>query len=219
MKPTAFLGAVVGSALGAGLWAAVALITGYEIGIVAWVVGGLVGFGAHALGGRGTATGVVCAILAVGSIFCGKMFGYQVDLDRQMESWLEASVTPENYRLYVRELKAYEDVKTEYDVQEYMVTFGYTEAKYPYQVTDEEMKAFLAGTGPQIERKAANPPSFEEWEVENKSYTDQVKDSLSGIPTMARAVVEDLNLFDLLFAFLGIVTAYRFGATGSKKAA
>jgi hypothetical protein len=214
LKPSALLGALVGAAFGTGLWAAVALITGYEIGIVAWAVGGMVGFGAHALGGRGGTTGTVCAILAVGSIFCGKLLGYQMTLSREMDSWLEASVTPQNYRLYIREVKAYEDVETEYDVQEYMVTFGYTEAKYPYQVTREEMDRFLAESEPQIKRKAANPPSYEEWGADNRVTMEKMRRSLSGLPLMVGAVVEDLNLFDLIFAFLGIATAFRFGASG-----
>ena len=77
MKTAAFLGAVAGGLVGAVLWAVIACTTGMEIGYVAWAVGGLVGFGAYALGGRGKAAGVTCAGIAAAAILVGKVFTIQ----------------------------------------------------------------------------------------------------------------------------------------------
>lgn len=76
--PTAWvlagIGAVVAGAVGAALWAFVALAFNLEIGWLAWGVGGLVGLGAR-LGARGHAgliSGSIAAAVAIGAILAGK---------------------------------------------------------------------------------------------------------------------------------------------------
>jgi hypothetical protein len=71
----AFIGGLVGGVIGAGIWAAIVYFTGFEIGIVAWGIGLLVGFGALVLsGGRaGAAGGVIAAVLALGAVLLGKV--------------------------------------------------------------------------------------------------------------------------------------------------
>lgn len=68
---------VLGGAVGVGVWAAIAHFTGYEVGFVAWAVGGLVGVAAI-LGAQGrgsTSLGVMTAVIAVGAILAGKLVG------------------------------------------------------------------------------------------------------------------------------------------------
>lgn len=78
---------LIGGALGCTVWAAIAYYTGYELGWIAWIIGGIVGAGAaqgvhDGLGGAsGTARGVTAAVIAIASI-CGGMYavfhlGYQ----------------------------------------------------------------------------------------------------------------------------------------------
>lgn len=74
--PLAVIGAGIGAALGAVLWTVVVYLTGWEVGYVAWAVGGLAGGGAL-LGSRGTAgdlTGVVAAAFALVAIAAGKYY-------------------------------------------------------------------------------------------------------------------------------------------------
>ncbi|TVQ51227.1 MAG: hypothetical protein EA377_13020 [Phycisphaerales bacterium] len=68
------VGGVGAGLLGAIVWAAVVYFTHYEIGIIAWGIGILVGFGAM-LGSRregGPALGAAAAVTAVGAILLGK---------------------------------------------------------------------------------------------------------------------------------------------------
>lgn len=89
-------GGLLGGLIGAGIWVAIAHTTGYEIGWIAWGVGGLVGLGVRLLGSaemasfdRATrqrvvkrvpamapvAAGLVAAVIAVGAVVAAK---YQV---------------------------------------------------------------------------------------------------------------------------------------------
>ncbi len=68
------IGACIAGVIGAAAWAAIAYFTGYELGILAWIIGGLVGFGAL-VGARGNGNmlvGLVAAVVAIGSILGGK---------------------------------------------------------------------------------------------------------------------------------------------------
>jgi hypothetical protein len=58
--------------LSAYLWKLVAVITEYELGIVAWGIGGAIGISAIALGSVGIRTGVLCGALALCAIIGGK---------------------------------------------------------------------------------------------------------------------------------------------------
>ncbi len=71
------IGALIGGLIGATIWAAVAFFFDYEIGYIAWGVGGLVGLGAtisndSQKAGGGMVIGVMAAIVAIGSIAGGK---------------------------------------------------------------------------------------------------------------------------------------------------
>jgi hypothetical protein len=69
------LSAAVLAALGGGLlWAGVVIVTKYDIGILAWLVGGATGYAVHRLGG-GTVTvadRAIASVLAAGGILLGK---------------------------------------------------------------------------------------------------------------------------------------------------
>ncbi len=65
----------IGALIGAGIWAAVALGTGYEIGWIAWGVGLLAGGGMSLgyQGSEGTTSGIVAAVISLGAIFVAKI--------------------------------------------------------------------------------------------------------------------------------------------------
>ena len=77
MKPLSFVGAAVGGVIGALIWAGIVLATNYEVGFVAWAIGGLVGLGSALLGGAGRTNGVVCGVIALLSILGGKYMAAQ----------------------------------------------------------------------------------------------------------------------------------------------
>jgi hypothetical protein len=68
------VGAAIGGGIGAAIWAAIAYFTGFEVGYVAWAVGGLTGAGCS-IGARGYAgnmSGLVAAATALVAIALGK---------------------------------------------------------------------------------------------------------------------------------------------------
>lgn len=85
----AVVGGVIGGVIGAAIWAVVALVTGYELGWIAWGTGALVGFGVAA-GNRDktraprVAGGIAVAIAAV-SIIAGKYAGVRMTVPSDEE--------------------------------------------------------------------------------------------------------------------------------------
>ncbi|MCA9003544.1 MAG: hypothetical protein KDB61_16590, partial [Planctomycetes bacterium] len=93
MEINAVLGAVIGAILGAIVWAAIAAYTGYEIGWVAWGVGGAVGLGAFMMEGRGAMSGIVCGVLAVVAILAGKFMALHAIAGQEMDNFADQGFT------------------------------------------------------------------------------------------------------------------------------
>jgi hypothetical protein len=68
------VGGLIGGSIGAAIWAAIAYFTQYEIGYVAWAVGGLAGAGCSvgARGYAGVTSGGFAAVIAVVAVLAGK---------------------------------------------------------------------------------------------------------------------------------------------------
>ena len=85
------LGAIVGGAVagtvGALIWAGIAYFTGYELGWIAWAVGGLVGFGVlvGSAGERSNTAGVVAVVVAVVALLGAKYMTVQMLLGNDAE--------------------------------------------------------------------------------------------------------------------------------------
>jgi len=94
----AFLYGLVGGVMGALLWALVVYFTDYEIGWIAWAVGGLVGYGV-AFGNRGSvstprAAGILAVALTVLAIVGGKFLAIGIsfpDDEELVELLLEST--------------------------------------------------------------------------------------------------------------------------------
>jgi len=71
----ALAGSFGGALVGAIIWLVIAKATGFEIGFIAWGVGGLAGVGMTVFTDRRSAgLGVLAAVFAICGIFMGKMF-------------------------------------------------------------------------------------------------------------------------------------------------
>lgn len=86
------LGGAVGGLLGAAIWAAVAFWGRYELGWIAWGIGGLVGMGVY-LGGRrrgGITAGGTAVALAVAAVLLGKWGAACADVS----AWMHGDEQP-----------------------------------------------------------------------------------------------------------------------------
>ena len=200
MKMQALVGATIGALVGAVLWAVVLYFTEYEIGWIAWGIGGLVGLGAKLLGGTGRNMALACAGLAVVGIFLGKLLGMYVVLGQVANTELTESL----YQETLTDAQAFAALGPDADHRQFMVDYRYTweEGIAAEDVSDEELAEFTAYTAPYLEEIAAAPPTFEEWR-------DQGKAEWLTLPMMLSLVVENLALMDLVFVILGVVTAYQ----------
>lgn len=202
MKPVPFIGAIVGGIVGALVWGAISHFTGYEVGYVAWAVGALVGFAAAALGGSGVVSGTACAVVTILSILGGKALAFQWAVDAQLKD----EITPALFEAIRSDAKDLAAVNDPSDYPEFMVTHGYTRVKKATDVSKEAVAEFEAETAPLLRKVVA----------ENMTYDDYlafVKEDIS----LVEGVKASLGLLDIVFAALGIGTAFKLGLGSGQK--
>lgn len=213
MNAKALIGAAIGGVIGAAIWGGIAAATGYEIGYVAWGVGLLCGGGAMWLGGSGSMMGVACALIALVSIFSGKMLAVQMSAPGEIRKLIEAEYTREMYQEYMDDAEALASLEPDADYREFMIERNYTFEEAPEDISDEEYAFFVEETVPSLRDIYENQPTYEEWKARGvKEGTDAVMAEVS----LFDAAKDNLGVIDILFALLGIGTAYKLG-TGSEE--
>lgn len=206
MEGKAILGATVGAAIGAAIWAAIAALTGYEVGYVAWGVGLAVGFGAHVMGSSTQMTAVVCALLALGSIFVGKMIAFDLAVGDELRSATSKYLTQDAYDEEVRDASDLAAMESDDDLPEFIASHGYSDGSTAEDVTQEEIDWFNSAYGPDLVRLYVDQLTFDEWKALRE---ERVSTTLAAGISTTDLVIEDLGMFDLIFALLGVITAYR----------
>ncbi len=213
MQPAALIGATVAALLGAVAWAVISALTGYEIGYVAWAIGGLVGLGAMLLGGRGATTGMACAAMALISIFAGKMFAVQYAAPTAVREALAEHFTLDLYTEYQKDAEDFARLTDESQHAEFMVSHQYTEASEASGVTEDELADFRESSVPILRDMKENNPPFEEWQSKR---IDPAAEAVLSELSITKAVIDDLGLIDIVFGLLGVATAYRVGSGTAK---
>jgi hypothetical protein len=153
--------------------------------------------------------GVVCAVLAFGSIVLGKYWAYSGFVDEFQEAISGAMEYDEEMYYYFEE--EMEDARllvsgsgSDIFIRRYMVDRGYTYATDPARVSKDELADFREYIEPELRDIAQNPPDFEEWQASSVESLDELSPW-----AMMR---EDFGFLDILFAFLGIGTAFRLAS-------
>jgi hypothetical protein len=211
------LGAIAGGAIagtiGALVWAGIALFTGYELGWIAWAVGGLVGFGVlvGSAGEKSSASGVVAVVLAVLTLLGAKYVTVQMLLgdDAQIT---EAFVS---------------------GLQDDELVVSYLADDVAAQFADEGRAVnWPAGVEPsQATTRVEYPPEVwavaqERWngmsQTEREQFRTELADMVSANVTEAMDVIRgeltqvgfmgSFGPLDLIFFGLAVVTAYKVAA-------
>ncbi|MEM9690040.1 MAG: hypothetical protein AAF917_11235 [Pseudomonadota bacterium] len=211
-SPAAIAVALVAGLIGAWVWKIVAVSLEVEIGFVAWGIGGAVGFAAASMGSRGVQAGILCGLIALGSIVAGKYWAYSALVDTYMTAFTETVEAEDELYAYYEEdvanAQAYVNGSGSDDfVRRFMAERGFSEHSDPYDISAAELADFREYTEPWLRETAASSPDFEEW---NKKFMGEIGD-LSPWSIM----FQTFGLLDILFAFLGIGTAYRLGSQES----
>jgi hypothetical protein len=211
------LGAIAGGAIagtiGALVWAGIALFTGYELGWIAWGIGGLVGFGVlvGSAGEKSSASGVVAVVLAVLTLLGAKYVTVQMLLgdDTQIT---EAFVS---------------------GLQDDELVVSYLADDVAAQFADEGRPVnWPAGVDPsQATTRVEYPPDVwavaqERWngmsQTEREQFRTELADMVSANVTEAMDVIRgeltqvgfmgSFGPLDLIFFGLAVVTAYKVAA-------
>ena len=210
LGPVAIAAAAGAALLGALVWKFVAVAFGYELGLIAWGIGGAVGFAAASAGSRGMQAGVVCAVLAFGSIVVGKYWAYSAFVDEFQQAISGAMEYEDDmYDFFEEEM---EDARllvagsgTDTFTRRFMVERGYTYATNARSVSDAELADFREYVEPELRYMAENPPDIEEWQASNAELLDQF--------SPWDMMLEDFGILDIIFIFLGIGTAFRLASS------
>ena len=210
LPAAAIAAAAVAAVVGALVWKFVAVTFEYELGLIAWGIGGAVGFAAASAGSRGVQAGVVCAVLAFGAIVVGKYWAYSAFVDEFQQAFSGAmQYDEEMYVYYEEEMESarlfVSGSGTDIFTRRFMVEQGYTYATNPAAVTDAELADFREYVEPALREMAQNPPDFDTWQADGVA-------SLEEISPWA-LMREDFGILDIIFALLGIGTAFRLASS------
>lgn len=201
------IGAACGAAFaGALLWKIIAVSFNYEFGMIAWLIGGMVGFAAVLTGAHGEKAAGMCAVLALLAILGGKYMAFETykdNFNQVIEEELDEESLQEMYEEELVAARQYQELDTdEQSKRQFMVDFGYSESYEPEDVTSEEIAFFDEYEAPTLSDLALYEPPFEEWKnvylvgmVNNISTIDLIK--------------EDFGFLDALFIFFGVSTAFQ----------
>jgi hypothetical protein len=87
-------GALVAAIIGGLLWAVIAITTEYEIGLIAWAIGGLAGYAVAIFSGRqaGRTHQIIAVIAALLGILIGKYVAFSYYLTETFDGIVDAEI-------------------------------------------------------------------------------------------------------------------------------
>lgn len=205
-EPNIALGTVgaMGAALvGMLVWYGIIAATNYEIGIIAWAVGGLTGFGCRLLGGGysqklGIIAGACAFVAIVGGEYLATRSAYNGFVTKMMAGAYEQQLA-----------YAQEAVKLETDAQikEFLAKHNSEEGETPLaadSISNDQVKEFRKEELSELKDFAKGKPSKAEFEREIRGKFNSAE--MQGI-----ILKESVSLWTILWLFLGVGSAYRLG--------
>jgi len=190
---------------GAVVWSLIASMFGYELGMVAWAIGGAVGFAVASTGSNGLNAGIACGVLALVAILGGKYMMYSDYRDEITDAF--AGSMDEMRYIYESEMEAveaYSEVVDDGTLRQFMVENGYSDYADADSIPDEEIEYFQEYDAPRLGSYSYTTPTFEDW------YQSTFIDSLNDVST-TELIKENFAWIDFVFLLLGVATAFRLG--------
>lgn len=202
MNPVALLGAVFGGAAGALVWCLVAYFTGYDLPPAAMLaVGGIVGFAAVSLDGRGVSMAFCCSLICLVSIFCAKVGSVHLAMAAARDD-LAAKLTEERYEAMLDQAPRLGMLPSSEYYKDFMVDNGYVEEQ---TVTDEDVERFNAVEVPVLRRLLAEKVDIETW---RRLYAERYLQHTVSHHSAVRIVVSEFGLAELFFASLSVAITF-----------
>jgi len=212
LKGLAF--AAFAAVTGAFVWYLMVKLSGYELGFIAWGVGGAIGLAAAAGGSRSDVAGIACGVLVVMAIFGGKFMAMS-SIAADYEASFEDESSAELHAVYEEFLVDANgfgniDISDNDSVKTFMVEHSFIDAEASAFVNDEELAYFRAEYQPGLEMQLESPMDFGEWKNEMTVDMETVFQDYSVVDM----VVDSLGLMDIVFLVLGISTAFQLARRG-----
>lgn len=205
------LGGSIGGLIGAVVWAAIGY-AGYEVGIVAWGIGFLVGFGVRAAAGEevGWMPGILAVLIALGSVVAGKYMAVHMLVDHHFSDAMNFKIDDPMIMVSVFAEEVQEELtKAGKPVPEPALSpennATTIEQHYAPAVWAEAKRRWDALPPDQQAARTA------EHEQETAKLMGALTDTLQS-HARSEGFRQSFSLFDLLWGALAAMTAFRLGS-------
>ena len=226
----------LGGAIGAGIWGGIAYMTDYEVGLIAWLTGVLVGVGVRyaANGQDGWAPGLTAAIIAIFSVIGGKVFAVSLLLHQFMGGApVEIDLTDDDIRAAIVESIADEIVEEREAAGEKLQWPGDNIAEdaaadaevkleaADLDVSDDPGDWYPAGIWDEAEKRfndldeAERQKRVDDFRAEMKAGFDAANQLVGTGFVLFFATLFSFGFHDILWFFLATVSAFKIGASAT----
>ncbi|MFT7534068.1 MAG: hypothetical protein ACI85K_000013 [Hyphomicrobiaceae bacterium] len=182
---------------GAAVWGLLRIYGDLEHGIIAWGIGGAIGFAIIKAGGYGQTLSIAGAVLAVLSIAAGKQISFQSQVNKVIE--INLAEVDQDYataRIDAEAWVALGDSPSDDLVESYALDHDF-EVDSAAQLRSE--------FAPEMERFVTEQPSQAEWA---KARRFEVEAFVNENFTFIGYLREDFSILDILFVGFGLATAF-----------
>ncbi len=219
----ALVGSVIGGALGAALWAAVAYFTNYEVGFIAWAIGAMAGAGAFVGSGRqgGAACGGIAVLVALAGIAGGKYAAIELnvsDVTVKFEKDLEAEIAKRHNDVPIWIAYVADRVVEEREADGKKVEWpGGAAPEDPQGESDYPKDVWKDATARWDAMSETDQEAFKHGTEESfRAHAKQLMRAEAG-SAANQAFFSSFGLFDLLWVFLAVASAFRIGSAGNEQ--
>lgn len=195
------VGALIGGIVGMVLWYGMVRYIHIQHGLIAVVVGVIVGVGCRVLGGGySVKLGLIASLCALLAIVGGKYLAVQAIFDQLIGGKLGAA-----YEERVEYARGAVQQKSEAEIRVFLAQHPDEDApaKTAGEVTHKQLEEFRKEL-PELEALASGKMTRAKWE-------ERVRSELGSLEIRGMVFKESLNLWSIIFAGIGIVSAYRLG--------
>jgi len=204
------LGAFVGALIGMGIWYGIAIATGYQIGIVAWGIGALTGFGARVMAREGnTALGIVSALFAAVAILMGGTLAVHHMIASELGDLSPENMMHEVYVESVKEAKEAGSLETDAEIKAFLAKRDEVSES---EITPEDMAEFKKDELPEMKELASGTLTEKDYIARHQHESAAVGGVASAIGWVAAFIGSILSFWTILWLFLGCASAYKLGA-------
>lgn len=203
--------------LGAAIWAAIAYFANFEIGWIAWIIGGMVGFGAAYASPDEPSVprGLIAAVIALASIFAGKLATVHFVVDKVVAESGVGDIDAYRARVLSEDPDYPVAVIADAIAVERMdrgETINWPNgSSYEYAIEKQDFPQDIWSDATR-RWNAMSSPEKEDYLDEHFAYIQSVAASFEpSVSDMSALVFDALGPLDALFAVLAVITAFSVG--------